>query len=252
MAKRREAGQTRGSRRWISLLAWGALGLAVTSCSSSPVASTQTYDPLTGIMTPPGTPPNSGPKADASTPLPAQVNNPGVAAMPASLSSSNPATLAGTSWQGPLGRPTPIDNNNSSGPPFLPGQSTLGNRTPQGPTFLPPNPNPKVEAIPDVKSAIPPVTPSASWQLPGNPTIPVSDGSGVKVAVQTQPANADGLAKQLQDRGVINQKQDAVPEGIHLTCYVSRGSSGLRILEVTAADYATAAQAILQQLDTPR
>ena len=252
MAKNREAGQATGARRWIALLAWGALGLSVTGCSTSSVASTQTNDPLLNGVVPPGVPlPNNGPKADASTPVPTQASNPGVAALPASLSSSNPATMAGASWQGSLGRPTPIDNNRTSGPPFLPGQSTLGSKTPQVPGFLPPNPNPKVEAIPDVKPANPQVTPSANWQLPANPTIPAGDG--VKSAVQTQPANTDALTKQLQDRGVIDQKQDTVPGGIVLTCYVQR-PGGLRILTSDPApDYPTAAQAMLRKLDdTPR
>jgi len=63
----------------------------------------------------------------------------------------------------------------------------------------------------------------------------------------------DTLSRQLQERGVLNQKQDVVPEGIRLTCYVSRnGGAGLRVYEASASDYTAAAQAILKQLDTPQ
>lgn len=233
MAKLRIAGRL----RWAGLL---ALSLA-SGCTGTPHAQAPPHDPLHGVLVPPGIPqPTYAPKADGGVPTTPQAFNPGgVPATPASMSSSNPATLAGTSWQGPLGRPTALDD---SGPPFLPGQSTLGSKTPQVPG---PNANPKVEAVPDNTPSTPPiVTPTASWQT----AAPVAPGVNV-----SQPSSAAILAKQLQDRGVINQKQDAVPEGIHLTCYLSRGpEAGLRILEVTAVDYSSAAQAILQQLDASR
>jgi hypothetical protein len=254
MAKTGQAGQARGARRWISLLASGSLslGMAVaTGCSSTPMASGPPPDPLYGVMVPPGSPqPTNTPKAEGASvpPRPQAWNNPGgVPAIPASLSSTNPATLAGTSGQGPLGRPTPIADNNSSGPAFLPGQSTLGSKTQQVPDMLGPNPNPKVEQVPDIKPANQPVTPAGSWQMP-QPNQPA-----VQSAAAVLPASAEILSKRLQERGVLDQKQEAVPEGVRLTCYLPRGpAGGLRILEVIAADYATAAQAILQQLDNSR
>src|SRR5437879_762558 len=106
-------------RQWFSLLASTSFGLMV-GCSGGPTASNQPHDPLHGIMSPPGAPvPNSTPKANASTPLPP--NSPGVAAVPTSFQSTNPATLAGASWQRPLGQPTRIDDNNWTGPPFISG-----------------------------------------------------------------------------------------------------------------------------------
>jgi hypothetical protein len=124
-----------------------------------------------------------------------------------------------------------------TGPPLLPGRSTLGN---QPPTLPAPNPNPKVEQVPDATPGKP-LIPTASWQSNSPSPPPV------------EPTRAEILLKQLQDRGVVNQKQDLVPEGIHLTCYITRGEgAGLRILEATAADYPSAAQAILQQLELPR
>jgi hypothetical protein len=198
-------------------------------------------------MVPPGLPkPTNTPKADAGSVAPyAQASNPGgVPLTPASLTSGNPATLAGTSWQGPLGRPTPIADNNSSGPPFLPSQATAGSKTQQVPEMLGPNPNPRVEQVPDVAPPHQNVTPTSSWQLPQ------SNQPAVQTASATQQSAEEILSKKLQERGVLDQKQEAVPEGVRLTCYLSRGpSGGLRVLEVTAADYPTAAQAILQQLD---
>ena len=249
MVNLRQAGQ----RRWLSLLAYGSFGLATaltTGCSATPVATGPPPDPLYGVLVPPGMPqPTNTPKVEATptTPTP-QAYNPGsVPAFQASMNSSNPATLAATNWQGPLGRPLAIDDNNSFGPPFLPGQSTLGNRTqqvPGNPGFVAPNPNPKVESVPDLNPVNQSVTPTNSWQ---------SNQPIVQTGTTTQPTNAELLSKRLQERGVLDQKQELTSEGLHLTCYVSRGpGGGLRILEVTAADFATAAQAILQQLETGR
>lgn len=243
MVEIRQAGQTRRKLRWASLLTAGSFSFALTlaaGCSGTQHAQAPPVDPLFGARNPPGMQlPTDMQKVSAAPPTQPQAFGPGgVPALPASMSSSNPATLAGTSWKGPLGQPTPLDGN-SYGPPLLPGRATLGSQTPQV-IAPPPNANPKVEQVPDVPTTTPPVTPTASWQ----PTIP---------ATGSQRTRSEVLLKELQDRGVVNQKQDAVPEGIHLTCYVSRGpSGGLRILEATAADYTAAAEAILRQLDATR
>jgi hypothetical protein len=214
------------------LLAWGSLGLGMTlatGCSSTPMASAPPPDPLNGIMVPPGLPqPASAPKADAGAvaPAPQASNIGGVPALPTSFSSSNPATLAGQS------RPLEIPNDPGTGPPFLPGGV---NRIVQAPSVVGPNASPKVERVPDI-------TP---------PTGSVLTNQTVQPASANQLTGDDALKKQLEDRGVINQKQECVPEGVRLTCYVSRGEGlPLRIAEVIAADYAAAAQAILQQLPT--
>src|SRR5262249_53980572 len=161
--------------------------------------------PLHGVMVPPGLPqPASGPKADATSvsPVPQASNAGGAPALPTSFASSNPATLAGTTGQSPLGRPLAFDDNHA-GPPFLP-----VNRTAQAPGALGANSNPKVERVPDA------APPTGSVQ-PGQPVVqPVS---------ANQPSSDDALRKQLEDRAVINQKQERVPEGVRLTCYVSRG-----------------------------
>lgn len=228
-----------GQRRWLALLGLGLGSALASGCSGTPHAQAPPHDPLHGVLTPPGVPqPTYAPKT-ATGGINVQPLAGGVPATPASMTSSNTAALAGTSWQGKAN----AFEDNQFGPPFLPGQTTLTNKsTPQVP---PPNAAPKVEAIPDVK---PPtasnLAPTGAWQSEAPPVQPT------KAII---PASAAQLSKQLEERGVLNQKQETVPEGVHLTCYLSRGpQGGIRIVEVTAADYASAAQAILQQLDGAR
>ena len=141
---------------------------------------------------------------------------------------------------GPLGRPQPDD------PYRTPAQFTSTPRDPAPTTGYPaPNPNPKVEPIPDANPTPAKLGPTG-WQTPHGAYTAVQPVSTSNAAPTT-----DALKKQLEDRGVINQKIDQLPQGIHLTCYLPGPTGGLRQLEVTAADYATAVQAILQQLDTP-
>jgi hypothetical protein len=247
MAKKRETGQTAPARRWLSAVMAGSFGLGVTlfsGCSQTPVVNVpQQADPLHGVLVPPGMPqPTSTPKANVGwNPAPSQQF--GVA----DSTSTNNATLAGMTWQGPLGKPLAIDDSNRT---QAPGQLTTGGKTQQTPAtpgFLAPNANPKVEPIPDAKPSNPPVTPTGAWQpLQANPQPTVQTVSNASAP----SVSTDVLGKQLQDRGVINQKVDQVPEGVKLTCYVARpGGAGFRILEATAVDYTSAAQAIVQQLD---
>lgn len=239
MGTRRQTGQTRGTRRLVTLLAAGSFGLGLTlltGCSQTPTtAAGQPHDPLHGVLTPPGgiPQPTGMPKTPGTpTSLTPRSSNQGVAPIGSELSSTNNATLAGLSGPGPLGRPLAIDDQGRTLPPVQRG-------------YPAPNANPKVEQVPDLNPTPPKLTPS-SWQTEQ----PITPG--------VQPANPAGASneiftRQLQDRGVVNSKIDQLSEGVHLTCYVSRGpNGGLRILELTAVDYATAAQAILQQLDGAR
>ena len=186
--------------------------------------------------------PNSAPKAAASTPVPP--SSPAVTAVPTSFQSSNPATLAGASWQRPLGQPTRIDDGTWTGPPFLPASGSSGSKTEQVPGYIPFNANPKVEPVPDVKPASPSVTPTGNWQAP-------TDAAPKVVVPAAAVGNAD-LAKQLQAHGIIDQKQEVVADGIRFTFYLRDSSGRLLAKQVEAADYAIAAQAILQNLDAAR
>lgn len=253
MAKNCETGQTARQWRWLWALMTGSLGLGVaffTGCAQTPVVNApQPADPLHGVLTPPGMPqPTSAPKVGWNPPPSQQFGD-------ADSSSTNNATLASKTWQGsgPLGKPLAIDDSNKG---QAPGQLTTGSKS-QTEGYLAPNPSPKIQPVPDANPANPPLTPTGSWQPASpNPPIAVPDAPIVKPVTQTvansAPAvNPDVLGKQLQDRGVINQKVDNVPAGVKLTCYVARvGGAGFRVLEATAVDYNSAAQAIIQQIDT--
>ncbi|MBI2806329.1 MAG: hypothetical protein HYX68_15225 [Planctomycetes bacterium] len=241
MAKARQIGPTRLVHGGLALTVCAGM-LALTGCSTtSAVGAPQGPDPLVGVMAPPSVPlPNLGPAKNPAAEVPAETQSFQRDDIP---KSTNPATLAGMSWTGPLGRPLAIDDN-YSGPSFFPASNSRMHQSPEG--FLPPNPKPKVEAVPDLNANQPKTTPIGAWQAPQN--------GPIQAPPSINPAASDAaLSRQLQDRGVVNQKQTTVPEGLHLTCYISRGpQGGLRILEVTAADYATAAQAILRQLEAAR
>jgi len=239
MAKRGQAGQTLTARRWFTASFALALGLApvlVTGCSTTPTASAQPHDPLHGVLTPPTIPqPTYAPKTPGtSTSFPGG-NKQSSAPLGSDLSSTNNATLAGLSG-GPLGRPLAIDDQGRPQPGiWTPTSGTQ--QTPVNPAFPAYNPKPRVEKIPDIQPTQSKFTPS-TWETPQPTTTSIT------------PATTEALTRQLQERGVINQKVDRVANGVELTCYVSRGpSGGLRVLEATASDYARAAEAILRQLD---
>jgi hypothetical protein len=238
MAKNAQAGQTRWTRRLTVALAF-SLALA-TGCSQTPTASTQPHDPLHGVLTPPGLPhPTSAPKTlGTPTSLP-QTNNQSFAPAGSDLSSTNNATMAGLS----IGRPVAHDEQGRALPA---GQLTSGSRTQQTPVqpmFPPYNPNPRVERVPDANPTSATLSPS-TWQTKLAPT-------GVE-PVANVIASEEALKRQLEERGVYHQKIDRISRGIILTCYVARAGQ-VRVLHnfEPASDYATAAQAILQQLNQP-
>jgi hypothetical protein len=233
MANRRHSGQT-WARRSATILTLLCIVTLAAGCSQNATVAQQNHDPLHGIMTPPGVPQPGSNAKGTQTPLsaPQAQQASGVPVMPTSLTSSNTATLAGKTGQGAWSRHLAIDDE---GRPVTP-----------KPGFAAPNANPKVELVPDLDPNLKPAS-TGTWQAP---TIPATGGAP---AGGLSNATDETLFKQLQQRGILQQKQDPAPGGIRLTCYASRGpEGGLRIYEVTAADYASAAQAILQQLDGPR
>jgi hypothetical protein len=240
MAEIRQIGQT----GWRQLLGVGSMGLALTvatGCTHTPTAATVPADPLTGTMTPPGTPPPTGVPKTSAAPPPSPSYQNGLAPIgPNDLSAANNATLASMSG-GPLGRPQPDD------PYHAPAQAQFTSNPKEAPPqtgYPAPNPNPKVEPIPDAN-------PTPSKLGPGGWQTDPSVNAGVQPASASNAATTEALTRQLQDHGVVNQEINQLSDGIHLTCYVPRPTGGFRKLEVTATDYATAVQAILQQLDAP-
>lgn len=257
MARLHQVGQRRTVGRLVSLATWGSFGLGgflLTGCSHTPPVTNAAPppDPLFGVVPPPPLPngtPGATPTPNAQKPTPSQPQayQPGmVPPIPTSLASTNNASLAATSGLTPFGR-LAMDDSAAPSRPVAPGQLTSDTRPqpfPTTPSYIPPNANPKVQQVPDVTSSGQPITPTGSWEAPPSPPSAVLTVNGAQ-------SNADMLSRRLQERGVVSQKQDPVPEGIRLTCYVSRGpAGGFRIYEVTAADYPTAAQAILQQIES--
>lgn len=255
MAKNCENGQA-PRRRWLLAMLAGVLAAGMfAGCSQTPaVTQPQPADPLHGVLTPPGMP------QPASTPKPAVGWNqpPAQQFGTADNSSTNNATLAGMTWQSPtqLAKPLAIDDNKS--PPQ--GTLTTGSKSQPPPTpapapgYVPPNANPKVELVPDIKPINPNPPTSAVQPVPTSGQAPVQPVSAT--STPSAPLGPDALKKQLQDRGVINQKEDKVPGGVLLTCYVAQPGGGFRVLSTDpdhpAADYNSAAQAILQQLDNAK
>jgi hypothetical protein len=217
--------------------------VCLNGCSTTPTASNQQHDPLHGVLTPPALPqPSSAPKTPGTpTSFPKQHSHQSGGT---DLISTNNATLAGMS-SNTLGRPLAIDDQGRTIPAG--GQLTSGNwARPDQPQYPGYNPNPRVEKVPDAEPTIAksPASWQSSWGSANPPATPTP-------AATPAPTLTESLTKQLQDRGVINQKLDPLPTGVHLTCY-AQANGKMRILEATAVDYATAAQAILQQLDVAR
>ena len=212
MANNRESGQTVPARSWRSAVMAGALGLgaALLSGCSTPVANSQAADPLNGVLTPPGTmpqPASTAPKT-ASGWNPPPANQFGSA----DSSSTNNATLAGMTWQGPLGMPQPLAINDSNKTP-MPGQLTTSSKTlptQQTPSALAPNPNPKVEPVPDAKPTNPPVTPTGSW-LPGptNQPVAVPDAPAARPVMQAVGATPAPLRRSIPTCSPNNCKTEA-------------------------------------------
>ncbi len=231
MTTTKQSGQKRVAAGALAVLALALIGLS--GCSGTPVVGGQhQHDPLVGNRTPPTIPqPTDAPKTAGTTTSLPRTGNQQFAPIGSDLTSTNNATLASASGS-TLGRPLALDDQGRAMAPNGPAPT-------QNP-YPPYNPKPRVEKIPDAEPAQAKYTPS-SWQ---------SDRPAATNAIPATPTEA--LTRQLQERGVINQKIDQLSEGIHLTCYVSRGAGGLRVLEVTAVDYTTAVQAILHQLDAGR
>lgn len=229
MAMTRQTGQ---------LLMALAVGLGcLNGCSHTPTATNQGHDPILGVYNPPSMPqPNSAPKTSA--PTTALPPNPGFQQPGGELMSTNNATLAGMSGNS-LGRPLALDGRAQPT-----GQLTSGSwAKPEQPANPGYNPNPRVEKVPDIEPTTAKSAPP-SWQ-------------GAAAAAPPPPAPVavtptEALTQQLKERGVINQKVEALPNGVHLICYATRSNGAPRILEATATDFAEAAQAILHQLDNTR
>jgi hypothetical protein len=177
-------------------------------------------DPLLGPAPPPATQPT--PPANAAAqgglpPIPANTTN----ATTAALAGQTPplAITAADSWIRKVdATPSPAGTINAP---------------------ITPVSQPKVYAVPRddgfAANAGQPIQTTGSWAAT-NPT--------------TAAPNQDQLKQLLDQRHVIGQSQDNVPGGVHLVCIVNLPPSTTnQRYETTAVDYATAVQAIVQQID---
>jgi hypothetical protein len=228
-----KSGSLRRTRKSLSLLAWGSLGLlaglAGAGCSSVPTTAQQSPgDPLLGPA-----PPN------ANQPTPPANAQAWLAPIPPSAGVPTNAALAGQSQSLAIGAAP-------SGEGWLrkiDGTPTPGNA---GQAPITPVSQPRVEAIPKDNSFT--AAPTQSISTPVQSIQPTGSWAASNPAAGPTP---EQLKQLLDARGVIGQKQDVVPGGILLRCVVSTPAnpSANQVYETTAVDYATAVQAIVQQID---
>ena len=233
-AKPGKPGRTRKARQ---IIAWASLGLCAgltgTGCSmtSSMTAQAQEKagDPLLGPSPPPAN-------------LPAQPAGNAEAWLAPILPSSGVATNATLASQTPPPRSLAIGDAPPGGSwqRNIDGTSATSNvlKAP-----LTPASQPRVEPVPKDNS----FTAAPGQQI---------QAAGSWAASSPTPAagpTLEQLKQALDARHVIGQQQENVPGGIHLRCVVTNPANPTsnQIYETTAADYVTAVQAIVQQIDRP-
>jgi hypothetical protein len=217
---------------------WATLGLLAafgSGCSSTPIASNDKMgDPLMGWAPPPAAP---TPPANAAAQAP-------VPPIPTTSTSATNASLAAQTQPAPLA----IGASDSW---IRKVDTTAPATTGAGNVPITPVSQPKVYELPRDdgvaanagQTPSQPIQPAGSWSAASGPPA---------VATATAP-NPDQLKQMLDQRHVVGQKQDVVAGGIHLTCVVNvPPATSNQIYETTAVDYATAVQAIAQQIDQHR
>jgi hypothetical protein len=271
MSKTRNPNKMRWTYRQQSLGAWVILGIcsaALVGCSSTP--ATHSGDPLFGEYYPKG--PNGQP---LPPPNPAQkTTSIGVPPYPAANSASSTAAIA-TNTSLPGGRPLAINEKNglngsltnTSAPAGVGIGTPIVQPIPRDTTGPVATANPAGTSTPAIATnlgnAATPVgtiIPTGSWTAPAQSPAttspaaapaPASPSPAPGPAQVPVAATADALQAALEGKGAVGLKQENVPEGVRVSCYMPRPSSpaNIRYLETVAGDYATALQAILQQAD---
>ena len=200
--------------------AWFGAGCLLAASAGCKSADKKNEDPLFGVK--PATvnpvPPTTG----------ASLGNQqrGVPPIPSNTSAGSTAALASL----PGGKALSI-NNPQAAPPTNPSAST----------------GPSVQPIPRDVPASNNLLATGSWtqQVPATPTgLPAPSGGSF----------VDPQLAALQARGISNPKIETVPEGVRVTVVApNRGNpESLQLYTTTAADTASAVQAILQQIDQQR
>jgi hypothetical protein len=221
-------GTLRRTKKFLRLCAWGSLGLlaglTAAGCSSVPPTAQQSAgDPLLGPTPPLANQPTAPAAGNAQAWL---------APIPPAAGVATNAALAGQSQSLAIGGAPSGDGwlRKIDAPP-TPGQTPITPASQQS--------QPRVEPVPKDNSftAIPgpAIQPTGSWAASSPPAGP----------------SPEQLKQLLDARGVIGQKQEIVPGGILLRCVVTSPANpnANQVYETTAVDYATAVQAIVQQID---
>jgi hypothetical protein len=178
----------------------------------------------------------------------------------------NPTT---TQTRSPGPTTAPVDNSMSNAAlaiGVLPDSQPLGMPVADGPAGRKAGPNQSGWTVPGANNPVQPVLrkpvpiePQSRADQPRIndpqvvPAVMAADNAGAPTAVPavTPPAmTAADWEQQLKKRGVVDVRQEQVPEGVRLIGFVPnpQNPNALRVYQATAADPATAAQAILQRL----
>jgi hypothetical protein len=256
MSKTRKLDKLPGATRHPSLCVWACLGLGLlpllAGCGST--SKTHAGDPLYGEFYP---------KGPGGQPMPPSNQSPNkttsaVPPIPASNSAASTAALAGGL---PGGRSLAIGENSgtnwaltSTGSGVVPAGGAPGGIIPAS------GKAPIVQPIPRDPGFMGPVTagnPGMNSNPGGAVVAAGSWSSGTPAPSSTAPLPPLGvvtpevLQDTLQGKGAVGLKKENVPEGVRVSCYVPQRSDpfNLRYLETTAADYPTALQALLRQVE---
>jgi hypothetical protein len=111
---------------------------------------------------------------------------------------------------------------------------------------------PRVEPVPKDNSFT--AAPTQSFQPAAVAAQSIQPASSWAASNPPAGPSAEQLKQMLDKCGVTSQQQQNVPGGIQLRCYVASQAdpSARQVYETTAVDYATAVQAIVQQIDQHR
>ncbi len=212
MSKTRKPEKMYWGPRIHSLVAWSTLGLAwlpaLAGCSTTAPA-THTGDPLYGEYYPKG--PNGQPMPPPATPH-KTTSAAGVPPFPLANSSASTAAIANNT-ELPGGRPLAINEKG--------GTNWALTNNPGSPARAP-----VVVPVPRDNTVPGPITQAAPANLPGTivaagswssgPATPVSSGPVAPLGMVTP----DVLQGTLQGKGAVGLKQETVPDGVRVSCYV--------------------------------
>jgi hypothetical protein len=280
MAKTSEAKKMEGRRRILVAGAFCALGLVLglaTGCQS-PSQSVASHDPLFGekvpdkpfgVTGPPPPPMNragmapSPPQATASKSAAAMlIPDPLTGGKQLAITDPVTTTQPTSGWQAKDPQPGGLTGNGGAPGVIL--------KTPESTSLQPVPPPIMPSSIPGQTSGLKPVPPPVMANaLPGQASTlehvppPVMSGviPGPVTGLQPVPtvnlagfSQTDDLKNSLAARGVIWQDQQQFDGGVRFRCRVAnpQNPNSVRVYEATAADYPTAVQAVLNQIDTGR